>query len=124
MGPAKLDKGMKPVQGTPDEMSALVELVYAQTGAPDADATRAARGHELVPQKDCDSCHEIDAEGENTGPNLKGRGTLTWVSEVIRDAGHGRLYGEKNKMPKFEAKLTPAEIDDLARFVIAQKTAP
>ena len=124
MGPAKLDKGMRPVQGTPEEMDALVELVYAQTGAPDADAARAARGHDLVPQKDCDSCHEIDAEGENTGPNLKGRGTLAWVTEVIRDAGHGRLFGEKNKMPKFEAKLTPAEIDDLARFVIAQKTAP
>ncbi len=124
MGPAKLDKGMKPVQGTSEEMDALVEMVYAQTGAPDADVARAARGHDLVPQKDCDSCHEIDAEGENTGPNLKGRGTLSWVTAVIKDAGHGRLFGEKNKMPKFEAKLTPAEIDDLARFVVAQKTAP
>jgi ubiquinol-cytochrome c reductase cytochrome b subunit len=124
MGPAKLDKGMKPVLGTPEELDLVVEMVYLQTGAPDADAARAARGHELIPQKDCDSCHEIDAEGENTGPNLKGRGTLAWVTEVIKDAGHGRLFGEKNKMPKFEAKLTPAEIDDLARFVVAQKTAP
>jgi ubiquinol-cytochrome c reductase cytochrome b subunit len=124
MGPAKLDKGMKPVQGTPEEIEALVEMIYAQTGASDADATRAAHGHELVPQKDCDSCHEIDAEGENTGPNLKGRGTLAWVTAVIGDASHGRLFGEKNKMPKFDGKLTPAEIDDLARFVVAQKTAP
>ena len=123
MGPAKLDKGMKPVQGTPEEMDALVEMVYAETGAPDADAARAARGHELVPQKDCDSCHDFDAESENTGPNLKGRGTLAWVTAVIKDAGHGRLFGEKNKMPKFETKLTPAEIDDLARFVLAQKIA-
>jgi len=123
MGPAKLDKGMKAVVGTPEEMDALVEMVYVQTGAPDADAARAARGHDLVPQKDCDSCHDFDAESENTGPNLKGRGTLAWVTEVIKDAGHGRLFGEKNKMPKFETKLTPAEIDDLARFVVAQKTA-
>jgi ubiquinol-cytochrome c reductase cytochrome b subunit len=124
MGPAKLDKGMKAVKGSPEEIDALVELIYAQTGAPDADQARAAHGRELLPQKDCDSCHELDGEGENSGPNLKGRGALAWVTAVIADAGHGRLFGEKNKMPKFEDKLTPAEIDDLARFVLAQKTAP
>jgi ubiquinol-cytochrome c reductase cytochrome b subunit len=122
MGTAKIDKGMKPVQGTPDELDALVEMVYAQTGAPDADAARAAHGRELVEQKDCDTCHELDGDGENAGPNLKGRGTLAWIEAVIADAGQGRLFGEKNKMPKFAGKLAPAEIEDLARFVIAQKT--
>jgi mono/diheme cytochrome c family protein len=123
MGTAKLDKGMKGVQGSPEEIDALAEMVYAQTGAPDADAVRAARGRELIPQKDCDTCHELDGEGENAGPNLKGRGTLAWVEAVIADAGQGRLFGEKNKMPKFAGKLTPAEIEGLARFVIAQKTS-
>jgi ubiquinol-cytochrome c reductase cytochrome b subunit len=122
MGPAKIDKGMKTVQGSPDELEALAEMIYAETGAPDADAVRAARGRELVAQKDCDTCHEVDGEGENAGPNLKGRGTLAWVEAVISDAGHGRLFGEKNKMPKFAGKLTPAELEDMARFVIAQKT--
>ena len=122
MGPAKIDKGMKAVQGSPEEIEALVEMVYAQTGAPDADAVRAARGRGLVAQKDCDTCHELDGEGENAGPNLGKRGTLTWVEAVISDAGQGRLFGEKNKMPKFAGKLTPAEIEDMARFVIAQKT--
>ncbi|HEX3902995.1 MAG TPA: cytochrome b N-terminal domain-containing protein [Polyangia bacterium] len=121
MGTAKIDRGMKPVQGTPEELDALVEMVYAQTGAADADAAKAARGHGLVAQKDCDTCHELDGEGENAGPNLKGRGTLAWVEAMIADAGQGRLFGEKNKMPKFAGKLTPAEIEDLARFVVAQK---
>jgi ubiquinol-cytochrome c reductase cytochrome b subunit len=122
MGTAKIDKGMKAVQGTPEEIDALAEMVYAETGAADADPARAARGRSLVVQKDCDSCHELDGEGENAGPNLKGRGTLAWTEAVIADAGQGRLYGEKNKMPKFAGKLTPAEIEDLARFVIAQKS--
>jgi len=122
MGTAKIDKGMTAVQGSPEELEALTEMVYAQTGAPDADAARAARGRELVPQKDCDTCHELDGEGENAGPNLGGRGTLAWVEAVISDAGQGRLFGEKNKMPKFAGKLTPAEIEEMARFVIAQKT--
>jgi ubiquinol-cytochrome c reductase cytochrome b subunit len=122
MGTAKIDQGMKPVAGTPEELEALVEMVYAQTGAPDADTARAAQGRGLVAQKDCDSCHELDSEGENAGPNLNGRGTLAWVEAVIADAGQGRLFGEKNKMPKFAGKLAPIEIEDLARFVIAQKT--
>jgi len=124
MRTAKLDKGMKPILGTPDELDALAEMVYQQTGASDADAVRAARGRELIAQKDCDTCHELDGEGENAGPNLKGRGTLAWVEAVISDAGQGRLYGEKNKMPKFAGKLTPAEIEDMARFVMAQKAGP
>jgi mono/diheme cytochrome c family protein len=121
MATAKLNKGMKAVVGTADELDALAEMVYQETGAPDADAVRAARGRGLIAQKDCDTCHELDGEGENAGPNLEGRGTLAWVEAVISDAGQGRLYGEKNKMPKFAGKLTPAEIEEMARFVIAQK---
>lgn len=122
MGTAKIDKGMKAVHGSPEELEALAEMVYAQTGAPDADAVRAARGRELVAQKDCDTCHELDGEGENAGPNLGRRGTLAWVEAVITDGGQGRLFGEKNRMPKFAGKLTPVEIEEMARFVVAQKT--
>jgi ubiquinol-cytochrome c reductase cytochrome b subunit len=122
MGTAKIDMGMKAVQGSPEELEPLAEMVYAQTGASDANAVLAARGRELIPQKDCDTCHELDGEGENAGPNLGRRGTLAWVEAVITDAGQGRLFGEKNKMPKFAGKLTPAEIEEMARFVIAQKT--
>ena len=62
-----------------------------------------------------------DAGAENDGPNLKGRGTQKWVAAVIADAGHPLLFGDRNKMPKFRGKLTPEEIDDLAKFVIGQK---
>ena len=120
MGPAKIERGMRPIHGSPEEMAALVEMVYADTGAPDADLAKATRGRGLMPQMDCDTCHEIDGEGENAGPNLKGRGTQSWVEAVIADAGQGRLFGDRNKMPKFAGKLTPSEIADLARFVIAQ----
>jgi mono/diheme cytochrome c family protein len=122
MGPAKIERGMKPVSGTADEIDALAEMVYAETGAPDAVPVRVAVGRGLISEKDCDSCHELDGEGENAGPNLKGRGTLAWVQAVITDAGQPRLFGDRNKMPRFADKLTPAEIEGLARFVIAQKT--
>jgi ubiquinol-cytochrome c reductase cytochrome b subunit len=121
MGPAKLEKGMKKVEGTSEELDALTELVYSETGATDVDQAKVARGKELLSPKDCDSCHDLDGTSENTGPNLKGRGTLGWVKAVIADAGHPLLFGEKNKMPKFKEKLTEQEIEDLARFVMGKK---
>ncbi len=123
MGTAKLDRGMRPVSGSPDEMDALTEVVYAETGAPDADPARVSAGRAMLSDKDCDACHEVDGDGENTGPNLKARGTLAWVEAVIADAGQPRLFGEKNKMPKFSNKLSAADIEALAKFVLAQKTA-
>jgi ubiquinol-cytochrome c reductase cytochrome b subunit len=124
MGPAKLDKGMKPVDVPPDDLAALTEYVYAETGASDADLTRAGVGRDLLAKRDCDTCHDFDGTGENDGPNLKSRGSLPWVAGVIGNAGHGLLYGDKNKMPRFETKLSPAEIEDLARFVIALGKEP
>jgi ubiquinol-cytochrome c reductase cytochrome b subunit len=122
MGPAKIEKGMRPVEGTPDELAALTEMVYSFTGAPDADPALVARGQALIPDKDCDSCHDFDGVSENTGPNLRGRGTPEYVADIIADAGDGRLYGKRNKMPRFTGKLTPDEITQLARLVVAQKT--
>jgi ubiquinol-cytochrome c reductase cytochrome b subunit len=130
MGPAKKgDKGMKPVEGTPEEVAMLAELVYAETGAKDVDVklVEAAREKDLFSEKDCDSCHYIgeeDMELGNSGPNLFGRGNLAYVVRVIEDPAHERLYGDKAKMPDFGGKLTPAQIEALAKFVIAQKISP
>jgi len=121
MGPAKLEKGMRPVGAAQEEVDAMVEYIYAETGATDVDASKAGRGRDLLSPADCDTCHDFDGTGENDGPNLKGRGTQKWVAAVIADAGHPLLFGDRNKMPKFKGKLTQEEIDDLAKFVLAQK---
>ncbi|HET6283544.1 MAG TPA: c-type cytochrome, partial [Polyangia bacterium] len=121
MGPAKFDKGMKPVTGTPEELAALTELVYAETGASDVNPALVAKGKELLSEKDCDSCHDMDGTTENTGPNLKGRGTLKYVKDIISDSGHPLLYGKKDKMPTFNDKLTPHQIELMAKFVVGLK---
>jgi len=112
---------MRAVDATAEEQEALVEFLYAETGAADADTAKAARGKDLLSPKDCDTCHDIDGEGENDGPNLKGRGTAKWVAAVIADAGHPLLFTDRNKMPKFSNKLTPAEIEDMTKFVLGLK---
>jgi mono/diheme cytochrome c family protein len=63
----------------------------------------------------------MDGTTENTGPNLKGRGTLKYIKDIIADSGHPLLFGKKDKMPTFNDKLTPQQIDLMAKFVIGQK---
>jgi ubiquinol-cytochrome c reductase cytochrome b subunit len=121
MGPAKIDRGMRPVEGTPEELDALTEFVYALSGAADANQVLAEKGQAMLSDKDCDSCHDLDGVSENTGPNLKGRGTLAYITAVIAEAGHPLFFGKKNKMPAFASKLTPSEIHDLAKLVLAQR---
>lgn len=120
MAGAKIEKGMKPVTATDDEVAALTELLYAETGAGDADHAVAEKARGLLSDKDCDSCHDFDGTSGNTGPNLKGRGTLAYLIDVIGNAGDDRLFGAKNKMPRFATKLSPEEIGDLARFVLTE----
>jgi phosphate ABC transporter permease protein PstC len=126
MGPAKKKKGMKPVEGTEEELAALAEVVYAQTGATDVkpELIKMANDDELFSEKDCDSCHYID-EGDkdlgNAGPNLFERGTIDYVVRVIEAPEHEALYGEKAKMPGFKGKLTPVQIRQLAEFIVGLK---
>jgi ubiquinol-cytochrome c reductase cytochrome b subunit len=120
MGGAKFEQGMKPVDGTDDEFRAVTELVYAETGAADVDPTLVKAAVPQLSEKDCDSCHDLDGTSENTGPNLKGRGTLPYIVDIISDAGDGKLFGKKNKMPRFAGKLAPEDIGELARFVLAE----
>jgi mono/diheme cytochrome c family protein len=42
------------------------------------------------------------------------------VTDVITFAGHKRLFGSRNKMPRFGGKLTEEEIAHLARFVMEE----
>jgi ubiquinol-cytochrome c reductase cytochrome b subunit len=121
MGPAKIEKGMRPVEGTPEELEALTEFVYSLSGAADVNLPLADRGRGMLTDKDCDSCHDFDGESENTGPNLKGRGSLEYLGGVIALPGHPRLFGSKNRMPSFASKLSSSEIGELARFVAAQR---
>lgn len=123
MGPAKIEDGMKPVEATDDELRALTEMVYAESGAEDVDRSLAETGRALFEQRDCDRCHALDGVSGNEGPNLKGRGTLAYLTDLIADPGAERFYGERNRMPSFAGKLTPEEIAELARFVRSLRKA-
>ena len=43
---------------------------------------------------------------------------------MIRNSSEPDLYGDTAEMPKFADKLTPAQVDALAEFIVAQRGTP
>lgn len=111
---------MRPQRLRPAEREALVELIYAQTGAADIDAELAERGGFFFERGRCPDCHSLDwtTEGD-TGPNLARRGSVEMLVEFVADPGHARWFGEVNEMPAFREKLSPEQRRQLAAYVVS-----
>jgi len=105
------------------QMAELVEYVLSLSAAPpkDLDAAMAAKGAKVYDEVlDCKDCHEIEPGKGGTGPNLKGRGSVEWLSSVISDSSQPTLFGGNARMPKFGQKLSPEQITQLATLIHAQ----
>ncbi len=123
-GPTKAIREMKPVVVAKPEMDALVEFVYAESGAKDINQALAAKGQTLFDDGDCSDCHERDGTSESSpGPNLGKRGTARWFRDLIADAGDPRLFGAINEMPKFHEKLSEPELQELAEWLVLLRNA-
>ena len=122
-GPTKI-RGMDPVEHRGEDLRALVEFVYAQTGASDVDGALASRGKTLFDDGDCSDCHEADATSDSSpGPNLGGRGNREYLMDLIEHAGDDRFFGQKNEMPTFRRTLTDRDRAALADWLILLRTA-
>jgi ubiquinol-cytochrome c reductase cytochrome b subunit len=124
-GPTKDIHKMKPAKLEGADLDAVVELIYSQQGAPDANAALVAKGQELFDNGPCSDCHSIDwvTEGEE-GPNLGKRGSREWLIAFVVDPAHPRFFGELNEMPAFGPKLTPEQIERVVDYVISLRLAP
>lgn len=69
----------------------------------------------------CMTCHMINGKGDDSGPDLSLEGKTReqgWIEIYIREPE--KIYAE-SAMPGFAKDLTPEQIEDLARFVAAQR---
>jgi ubiquinol-cytochrome c reductase cytochrome b subunit len=116
---------MKPVKVQVADFDALVEMVYAESGATDAQPELTARGRALFDSGPCSDCHsrEAGATGDE-GPNLAGRGSADHLADLIADAGSPRHFGAANEMPAFRDKLRPEELAGLAAYVVSLRDQP
>jgi ubiquinol-cytochrome c reductase cytochrome b subunit len=96
-------------------------------GALRADPARVARGKEIVTQR-CTTCHLFGGKGDDsdtgTAPELSGWGSFAWTRSQIANPSSKATYREraldedrKNHMPRFDAEMSPEDIDLLARWV-------
>lgn len=120
---AKTEDAMPPAEEQGADLDALVEMVYAESGAGDVDRALATRGQTLFDEGTCSDCHERTGEGSSSGPNLAGRGSLPYLTAFIADAGHPRFFGPHNEMPAFRDELAPDDIARLAAWMVWLRTA-
>lgn len=111
--------GMPPVTLSGGDLDAAVELVYAQTGARDADQALVARGKSLFDgEGNCSNCHSIDGTTEgDEGPNLGGRGSVEMLTRFIARPGHPLWFGGKSEMPDFYDDYDRQTRHELAEYL-------
>lgn len=84
------------------------------------------RGKAAIASLGCTDCHSFHGEGETAAPDLTGYGSLEWLTLMIANPEHERLYKEGNdRMPAFAADpdhpetnlLTRRQIELIARWL-------
>lgn len=111
-----------------EQLDAVIEYLVRLRGEPEVlawDDALADKGARLWEDTlECSGCHEVEKGAGGGAPNFAGRGTQAWIDRVIRNSGGPDLYEGDAQMPRFEGKLSDAEIAQLAAFVHGQGLAP
>ncbi len=115
---------MKPVEIRGEELDAVIEWLYSETGASDANAKLAANGKELADDGECSACHEFDGETDGTAPNLGGRGTEAVLTKLIGMPSHELYFGDSNEMPEYYDKYNGVERQAVATWLVSLRDLP
>jgi len=120
----KSDDAMKAVDLPAQELDDLVELLYAQSGAPDADTAKRDRGKAIFSQA-CTDCHSAD-EGV-AGASAPGLGDLDsrdyYTSFIGNPKSVVHMGLERSEMPRFDKDLSIVDRDALAGYLVWLRTA-
>ncbi|MDB4955547.1 MAG: Cytochrome b/b6 domain protein [Myxococcales bacterium] len=118
------EDAMKPVPLPPPDLDALVEILYAETGAPDVDPFKRDRG-KLLFDKACSDCHSLD-EGVAgaSGPGLGRIGSRDYFTSFIANPKSPVHMGtDRSEMPRFDRDLSLVDRDAIAEYLVWLRTA-
>jgi ubiquinol-cytochrome c reductase cytochrome b subunit len=120
---AKTDDAMKPVEMEGADLDDLVEVLYAQSGAPDVIASKRDRGKTLFDNA-CTDCHSLE-EGVagGSGPGLARLGSRDWFTDYISNPKSPVNLGDHSEMPRFDKDLSIVDRDALAEYLVWLRTA-
>jgi mono/diheme cytochrome c family protein len=110
---------MPPAKLSGVDLDGVVELVYAQSGAPDVDRALVAKGRAVFKGAGkCSGCHSFDPDDQDeAGPNLGGRGNPATLAEFIGRPDHPRWFGKDSQMPPFFDKYDRATREEIGRYL-------
>lgn len=117
------ENAMPKTEATGADLDALVELIYAETGAPDVDPAKVERGKPLFDDGPCADCHNRAGTDASTGPNLAGYGSRRYYEAVLRDSGAPNLFGKLDDMPAYDDDLEPNQLRAMADYLVWLRTA-
>jgi mono/diheme cytochrome c family protein len=69
----------------------------------------------------CVGCHVIDGDGGNEGPDLSHEGTKRDLDTLRKWIADPESVDPKAEMPAFEDRLTPEELDTIARYIASRR---
>jgi ubiquinol-cytochrome c reductase cytochrome b subunit len=119
------DAAMKEFSTLPaEDLDAVVEAMYAESGAADAIASKVEHGRKVY-KSACDDCHSRDEDTAGpSGPGLYGLGTRAYYARFIGNPKSPLHMGDgKSEMPRFDKELTIVERDLVAGYLVWLRTA-
>jgi len=128
------DESWKPMVHDPAELEAVVAFLASQGDDPGDpprvldEATR-AKGEKIVSNR-CANCHlykgDGDVNGNDVAPELLRYGSIAWTRAQVANPATVETYREKalgadlkKHMPRFDADLSPSDVDVVARWTRA-----
>jgi len=131
----KAEDAMPKTTAPAADIDALAEMVYAETGAKDADPAKVARGQAVFDSDDddgdgeddegtCTACHERTGVEGSSGPNLAGRGSPAYLAALIRNPAEERFFGVRDEMKAFgKDKVSDDDLAALVEYLTWLRTA-
>lgn len=124
-GRTKIAKGegaMEPVALQGPALAAMIELVYAESGAADADRELAARALPDFEDK-CSDCHSREDGVASSGPALARRGSVESLVHFMGNPKAAIHFGDASEMPRFDRELSMADREELAKYLVWLRSA-
>jgi ubiquinol-cytochrome c reductase cytochrome b subunit len=120
--PEMIVPGLRPAPQTNDRdtKAILVAIARLRSEAPPAMDAATAQATVLF-NRNCSSCHKIGGVGGTGGPKLDTVGTKLDVATIARRVVDPVSVQPDAEMPAFGKKLTPEEIDVIAKWLATHK---
>jgi ubiquinol-cytochrome c reductase cytochrome b subunit len=114
--PEVIAPGIRPMPES-DERAGAAMIAYVRRGDTPPAVPEPTRQAAIIFAVQCVGCHTIDGDGGTDGPDLSGAGRKHDLAWLRRWIARPEAVKADAKMPAFDRKLTPDQIETIAAFL-------